>query len=61
MITTSTNNEQLRFLYDDSADKPSFNEETQDMVSIKKMLDHFRLAAPENAVSKILKYSREYD
>jgi len=64
MITISTNNDQLRYLYDELSKRnieEDINEETQDMVSIKTMLDNFQLKAPEGAVSNILKYSREYD
>ncbi len=70
MIKTFTKNDLLRFLYDElpveernevrnmQLTDELVEHETDEMESVKKLLDKFILKAPADAVENVLKYSR---
>ncbi len=70
MIKTFTKNDLLRFLYDELPNQDrddvmsmqitdeSVEHETHEMEGVVKLLDDFRMKAPQDAVDKILDYSR---
>ena len=70
MIKTFTKNDLLRFLYGELPNQErddvmnmqitdeSVEHETHEMESVVKLLDGFRMKAPQDAVDYILEYSR---
>ena len=71
MIKTFTKNDLLRFLYDELPNQDrddvmsmqitdeSVEHETHEMESVVKLLDSFRMKAPQDVVDNILEYSRK--
>ena len=71
MIKTFTKNDLLRFLYDELPNQDrddvmsmqitdeSVEHETHEMESVVKLLDGFRMKAPQDAVDNILAHSRK--
>ena len=71
MIKTFTKNDLLRFLYDELPNQDrddvmsmqitdeSVEHETHEMESVVKLLDGFRMKAPQDVVDNILAYSRK--
>ena len=71
MIKTFTKNDLLRFLYDELPNQDrddvmsmqitdeSVEHETHEMESVVKLLDGFRMKAPQDVVDSILEYSRK--
>ncbi|MCP4459208.1 MAG: hypothetical protein GY816_14485 [Cytophagales bacterium] len=71
MIKTFTKNDLLRFLYDELPNQDrddvmsmqitdeSVEHETHEMESVVKLLDGFRMRAPQDAVDTILDYSKK--
>ena len=71
MTKTFTKNDLLRFLYDELPNQDrddvmsiqitdeSVEHETHEMESVVKLLDGFRMKAPQDVVDSILEYSRK--
>ena len=71
MIKTFTKNDLLRFLYDELPNQDrddvmsmqitdeSVEHETHEMESVVKLLDGFRMKAPQDVVDNILEYSKK--
>lgn len=71
MINTFTKNDLLRFLYDELPNQDrddvmnmqltdeSVEHETHEMEYVVKLLDGFRMKAPQHVVDNILEYSRK--
>ena len=71
MIKTFTKNDLLRFLYDELPNQDrdevasmkltdeTVENETHEMERVVKLLDGFKMKAPQDAVDNILEYSRK--
>ena len=72
MIRTSTQNDLLRFVYDELPSEEraemmnaqltndEIEHETEELEDVKKLLEDFVIKAPQEAVNAILAYSRSF-
>lgn len=72
MIKTFTKNDLLRYLYDELPNQEreemmhaqltdsEVEHDTEELEDVKQLLDGFRMKAPQEAVDKILAYSRSF-